>query len=87
MKHVVKTRYRHGNIVVKERYRISHVCKIKLLQVNGQLMMVRSAFHNRKNFFINYGDSAWRWIYRTGETRQTIYDAGKVLYRMEKSGI
>jgi hypothetical protein len=70
-KHVIKIKYRHGNTIVRHKYKMGSETKIKVLTINGRQVLIKSRFHKKgfvykiKNSFILIGDNTWHWIYQT----------------------
>jgi hypothetical protein len=79
IKHKTKIRYRNGNTIVREKYRIGSECRIRVLSINGQVQMVRSEFYKKgwggdtESIFVNLGNKTWQWTYLTYGPDLKIY--------------
>lgn len=68
-----KTKFKRGHVVVHERYSIGIGGTIRVLRIDGQIMMLRSEFTREgygsrvRSTFSYLGEHSWQWTYRTYE--------------------
>ena len=77
-----KVSYKRGHIYVNEIYIIGIHGTVKVLRMDGQIVMVKADFikdgagSRIKTSFSNLGDHSWQWIYRTYDDGRLVLKSG-----------